>query len=235
MEEAHTVAEAVAIVLAYLWGALPTAYLVARFRYGVDIRRYGSGNVGASNYMRQIGSRTGFAVGLFDGFAKGALPIVVADRVFGVSLWGQVGLSLAAVVGHNWSPYIRFTGGRGVATAMGAYVGFGLWPQLLVGIVVVGLIGWLWMRNLALWMVLGMSLMVPLSLVLDQPMEITAVLLGLVLLVLAKRLTSNGERPAEGVGRLRLVLNRLLYDRDVAERDDWVVRTPEESRRGQPE
>ena len=224
-------AEAVAIVLAYLWGALPMAYLVARLRYGVDIRRYGSGNVGASNYMRQIGPRTGFAVGLFDGFAKGALPIVLANAA-GISLWGQVGLSLAAVVGHNWSPYLRFTGGRGVATAMGAYVGFGLWPQLLTGIIVVGLIGWLLLRNLALWMVLGMSLMVPLSLLLGQPREITAVLLGLILLVLAKRLTSNRERPVEGVGRLRLVLNRLLYDRDVAHRADWVVRKPEESRPG---
>ncbi len=207
------------------------AYLVARLRYGVDIRRYGSGNVGASNYMRQIGPRTGFVVGLFDGFAKGALPIVLANAA-GISLWGQVGLSLAAVVGHNWSPYLRFTGGRGVATAMGAYVGFGLWPQLLTGIIVVGLIGWLLLRNLALWMVLGMSLMVPLSLLLGQPREITAVLLGLILLVLAKRLTSNRERPVEGVGRLRLVLNRLLYDRDVAHRADWVVRKPEESRPG---
>ena len=224
-------AEAVAIVLAYLRGALPMAYLVARLRYGVDIRRYGSGNVGASNYMRQIGPRTGFVVGLFDGFAKGALPIVLANAA-GISLWGQVGLSLAAVVGHNWSPYLRFTGGRGVATAMGAYVGFGLWPQLLTGIIVVGLIGWLLLRNLALWMVLGMSLMVPLSLLLGQPREITAVLLGLILLVLAKRLTSNRERPVEGVGRLRLVLNRLLYDRDVAHRADWVVRKPEESRPG---
>ena len=227
-------AEAVAIVLAYLWGALPTAYLVARLRYGVDIRRYGSGNVGASNYMRQIGPRTGLAVGLFDGFAKGALPIVIANAL-GVSLWGQVGLSLAAVVGHNWSPYIRFTGGRGVASAMGAYVGFGLWPQLALGIVVVGLIGWLTLRNLAMWMVIGMSIMVPLSLALGQPIEITAVLLGLILLVLAKRLTSNGEAPVEGVGRVRLVVNRLLYDRDVALREDWVVRKPEESGSGQPE
>ena len=118
---------------------------------------------------------------------------------------------------------------------MGAYVGFGLWPQLLTGIIVVGLIGWLLLRNLALWMVLGMSLMVPLSLLLGQPREITAVLLGLILLVLVKRLTSNGERPVEGVGRLRLVLNRLLYDRDVAHRADWVVRKPEESRPGQRE
>ena len=54
---------------------------------------------------------------------------------------------------------------------MGAYVGFGLWPQIGVGIVVVGLIGWLALRNLALWMVIGMSLMVPLSLALGQPME----------------------------------------------------------------
>ena len=227
-------AEAVAIVLAYLWGALPTAYLVARLRYGVDIRRYGSGNVGASNYMRQIGPRTGLAVGLFDGFAKGALPIVIANAL-GVSLWGQVGLSLAAVVGHNWSPYIRFTGGRGVASAMGAYVGFGLWPQLALGIVVVGLIGWLTLRNLAMWMVIGMSIMVPLFAAAGAAGGDHRRAPGAHPAGAGQAADEQRRGPGRGVGRLRLVVNRLLYDRDVALREDWVVRKPEESGSGQPE
>ena len=178
-----------AILLAYLWGSVPTGYLVARSR-GVDIRRYGTGNVGASNLIKHVGRRIGLGLGLFDGLAKGALPVVVA-KLLGMSLGIQVGISLAAVIGHNWSFAMKFTGGRGVATSMGAYVGFALRPQLAVGILMVGVVGWFLLRNLALWMLLGMATMVPLAILLGQPVEIVWVLLGLVVLVVLKRLTAN--------------------------------------------
>ena len=216
----------VVIILAYLFGGIPTAYLAARVQSGIDLRRHGTGNVGASNYIRQIGLRSGLAVGLFDGFVKGTLPIVLA-KLFGLSLGYQAALGLATVVGHNWSPYIRFTGGRGVATAMGAYVGFGLWQQLLMGSVVVGVVGWLLLRNLALWMIIGMTATIPLSIWLRQPREATWLLTGLLLLVLIKRLTSNWEKPMANSGHVRLFLYRLAYDRDVARRDAWLSKRAE--------
>ena len=216
-----------AILLAYLWGSVPSGYLAARFR-GVDIRRYGTGNVGASNLMAHVGWRTGLGLGLFDGLAKGALPVVAA-KLLGLGLGVQVGIALAAVAGHNWSAFMKLSGGRGVAAAMGAYVGFGLWPQLLVGILLVGVVGWLLLRNLALWMLLGMTLMVPLAVLLGQPAEIAYVLLGLVTLVVLKRLTANWEGTAKGQSWRRVLLWRFLYDRDVAQRGEWVSRRPEES------
>ena len=194
----------VVIIVAYLLGGIPTVYLAARVQSGIDLRRHGTGNVGASNYIRQIGLRSGLAVGLFDGFVKGTLPIVLA-KLFGLSLGYQAALGLATVVGHNWSPYIRFTGGRGVATA-----------------IVVGVIGWLFLRNLALWMIIGMTATIPLSIWLRQPREVTWLLTGLLLLVLIKRLTSNWEKPMPKSGHVRLFLYRLAYDRDVARRDAWL-------------
>ena len=218
-------ADVLAIVLAYLWGAVPIVYIAARLRKGIDIRQYGTGNVGASNAISQLGKRTGIALGLLDGFAKGTLPVVAA-KLSGLDLGIQMGIALAAVVGHNWSPYLKFTGGRGVAAAMGAYVGFGLWPQLALGIVLVGVIGWLIRRNLALWMVIGMGIMAPFAYVLEQPVEIMLVLLGLVLLVVLKRLTGNWERPLAGEPAARVFFYRLLYDRDVSDRDEWTRRMP---------
>ncbi len=218
-------ADVLAIVLAYLWGAVPIVYIAARLRKGIDIRQYGTGNVGASNAISQLGKRTGIILGLLDGFAKGTLPVVAA-KLSGLDLGVQMGIALAAVVGHNWSPYLKFTGGRGVAAAMGAYVGFGLWPQLVLGIVLVGVIGWLIRRNLALWMVIGMGVMAPFAYVLGQPVEIALVLLGLVVLVVLKRLTGNWERPLAGEPAARVFLYRLLYDRDVSDRDEWTRRIP---------
>ena len=218
-------ADVLAIVLAYLWGAVPIVYIVARLRKGIDIRQYGTGNVGASNAISQLGKRTGIALGLLDGFAKGTLPVVAA-KLSGLDLGIQMGIALAAVVGHNWSPYLKFTGGRGVAAAMGAYVGFGLWPQLALGIVLVGVIGWRIRRNLALWMVIGMGIMAPFAYVLGQPVEIMLVLLGLVVLVVLKRLTGNWERPLAGEPAARVFFYRLLYDRDVSDRDEWTRRMP---------
>ena len=218
-------ADVLAIVLAYLWGAVPIVYIVARLRKGIDIRQYGTGNVGASNAISQLGKRTGIALGLLDGLAKGTLPVVAA-KLSGLDLGIQMGIALAAVVGHNWSPYLKFTGGRGVAAAMGAYVGFGLWPQLALGIVLVGVIGWRIRRNLALWMVIGMGIMAPFAYVLGQPVEIMLVLLGLVVLVVLKRLTGNWERPLAGEPAARVFFYRLLYDRDVSDRDEWTRRMP---------
>ena len=111
--------EAALLILgAYLWGSVPSTYVAARYLRGIDIREFGSGNVGSANFMAHVGRRTGFLLGTSDCLVKGTLPVVVA-KLLDQSLGVQAGVGLAAIAGHNWSPYIRFTGGRGVATAIG--------------------------------------------------------------------------------------------------------------------
>ena len=146
-----------AILIAYCWGSIPTAYIVARRIQGIDIRDYGTGNVGASNVIIQMGKRLGIVIGLFDGLAKGTIPIIVM-KVLDMGLLSQIGVGLASVAGHNWSIFLGFSGGRGVSTVLGTYLGFGLWQQLIVGIFIVGLVGWLVFRNLALWMLIARGL-----------------------------------------------------------------------------
>ena len=135
-----TATDGVLIVAAYLWGGIPTAYLVARFGAGIDIRSYGSGNVGASNALAHLGAKAGVAIGLFDLIGKGILPVLLA-RTLDAGLGVQVAVGLAAVAGHNWSPYIRFTGGRGVGTAGGVMLGFALWYEALIATILIAGIG----------------------------------------------------------------------------------------------
>jgi acyl-phosphate glycerol 3-phosphate acyltransferase len=111
------------LVLSYLFGAIPFGYLVARWR-GVNIFEHGSGNIGATNVARILGQRFGVLVFLLD-FAKGALPVAAASLVgepADIGLppdWLRVLAGLSAFLGHLFSIYLRFRGGKGVATAAG--------------------------------------------------------------------------------------------------------------------
>ena len=128
------------VLVAYLFGALPIGLLIGRMVKGIDVRDYGSGNIGASNVWRTMGPFWGVAVFLFD-FCKGYFPTYFAGRMHEVSPWLPVGVGLAAILGHNFSPFLKFKGGKGVATSLGvvyglsplaAVVGFAVWGLCLL-------------------------------------------------------------------------------------------------------
>ncbi len=102
---------------AYLGGGVPSAYVVARASRGIDIRAVGSGNVGTTNVVRQVGWRQGLVVLAAD-TGKGALAAGVATWA-GLPDWGVYAAAMAALMGHNFSPYLRLYGGKGVAVALG--------------------------------------------------------------------------------------------------------------------
>jgi glycerol-3-phosphate acyltransferase PlsY len=106
-----------AIVIAYLLGSIPSAYIAGRLVKGVDIRKVGGGNLGAVNTMREIGAIAGFSV-LFADMAKGAIAVLIAQWLGLPLIWVFV-VGLAAVVGHNWSVWLKFRGGQGLATTLG--------------------------------------------------------------------------------------------------------------------
>jgi glycerol-3-phosphate acyltransferase PlsY len=107
------------IIIGYLLGSIPTAYIVSRARKGVDIRTVGSRNMGAANVMRQIGAHEGVLVGLVD-VAKGAGAILIARALNVSELW-VFGAGFAALVGHNFPVFAGFRGGRGSATIIGIF------------------------------------------------------------------------------------------------------------------
>jgi glycerol-3-phosphate acyltransferase PlsY len=129
------------ILAAYLLGATPTSYLAAKLGRGIDLREHGSKNLGATNVYRVLGWKYAIPVGLID-VAKGALPVVLFGRWAAGPAWLPVALGIAAVMGHVYSPYVRFQGGKGVATAAGMFLALG--PlALAISVPVWGLTLWL--------------------------------------------------------------------------------------------
>jgi glycerol-3-phosphate acyltransferase PlsY len=108
----------VAVAFGYLAGSIPFSFLLSRQR-GVDLRRAGSGNIGASNVLRTTGVGAAVAAVLLDA-VKGTMTVVVA-RMLSVDLAVAVAAACAAVVGHVYPVWLRFHGGKGVATAAGAF------------------------------------------------------------------------------------------------------------------
>ncbi len=125
---------AITVFLAYLSGTIPFGYLVARFFAGMDIRSQGSGNIGATNIARVLGAKWGILVLVLDAL-KGLLPALLLPSLFidtDSSLFNhvQVACGLAAVVGHMFPVWLKFKGGKGVATALGVILVLGPWATL---------------------------------------------------------------------------------------------------------
>ena len=185
------VENALLVVGAFLVGSIPTAYLVSKYSAGIDIRDYGSGNVGASNVIAHVGIWIGVAQGLFDCLVKGAAPVLVGAYLFQSDLWIQGAAGVAAVVGHNWSPFLRFTGGRGVSIAIGALLALTLWWELLIAAALFGVSVLASVliksvsRDTGLWTLVSLILIPLLAYLRGQPLEavLTVVAVGTVLVV----------------------------------------------------
>jgi glycerol-3-phosphate acyltransferase PlsY len=132
------------LLASYLLGAVPTSYLAARLVRGIDLREHGSRNLGATNLYRVLGWRYAIPVGLFDA-AKGAIPVLLfAPRISASQLVGLL-CGVVAIVGHVYSVFVRFRGGKGVATAAGvmlALTPIALGVAALVWVVLVYLTGY---------------------------------------------------------------------------------------------
>ena len=223
-----TVTELAFIIGAYLLGAIPSSYLVARWLKGVDIRESGSGNVGASNLSEHVGAWVGVSVGVFDTIGKATVPILLA-QFFDQSLTVQAAVGLAAVLGHNWSPYLQMTGGRGISTVIGIMVAFLMWPEMLIGVAVIGIVGGLWLKDLGFWtfaMIVtlpGLVYLVGFFDLFERDMTLVILFVCVAIALLAKRLTANWERPERGYN-WRVFLYRILWDRDVRRQEEWTRR-----------
>jgi acyl-phosphate glycerol 3-phosphate acyltransferase len=105
------------VILGYIFGSIPFSYLFARGFKGIDIRKVGSGNLGAANVFTQVGILAGVLAGAGD-LLKGLVPVILALSV-GIPKWGILLVGMATVSGHNWPIFLRFSGGQGLATSIG--------------------------------------------------------------------------------------------------------------------
>lgn len=191
-----------AVILSYLLGSLPTAYLAGRMLKGIDIREHGSGNVGASNTFRVLGRTPGICVLVID-ILKGCLAVAVMSRILGVSgTFGIVLVGVAAVCGHNWTVFLGFRGGKGIATSLGVLIGLTVTFPGLIPVVLISLMSWIavlyWFRFISLSSIVA-SCILPVSMILTgQRFEI--IVLGAVFCIfVVYRHRSNISRMAQGI------------------------------------
>lgn len=151
------------MLAAYLLGATPTSYLAGKLGRGIDLRAHGSKNLGATNVYRILGWKYAIPVALID-IAKGAVPVLLAPTT--PYPWLPLAAGGAAVLGHMFSPYVRFKGGKGVATAAGMFLA--LAPVAVLLAIVVWAVC-LWLTGYVSLSSIIAVLSVPLSVALLQP------------------------------------------------------------------
>ncbi len=174
------VREIICIVLAYLLGGLCTGYYLVRFKTRLDVREQGSGGVGARNAGRVLG-RSGFVATLLGDSLKGLFAVLLARR-FGMAEPVVAGVVVAVVAGHIWPLPLRFRGGRGIATAIGAYLAFDPWiALLLLGLTLVLMV---FRCGFILGGLAAFLLLPPLAYVFEMPAHVVAASAGVAALVL---------------------------------------------------
>ena len=130
-------------VIAYIIGSIPTGYLIVKAKKGIDIRETGSGSTGATNVKRVLGTKWFFTVMLLDAL-KGVIAVLIAVKYFDLFEFTLRGLApvlaaLGVILGHSKSIFLKFTGGKSVATGVGTLIGL-CWPVGLITAVIWGLI-----------------------------------------------------------------------------------------------
>jgi len=211
------------IVGAYLLGSAPAAYLVAKWFRGIDIRQYGSGNVGATNLLSLTSKRLAIPAIIFD-LGKGAIVVGVA-QLLGMSLAQQVIVGLSAIVGHNWPVFLRFNGGRGVLTTLGVALVLpvlnNLAPTWILAFGPIALGNIFIIRNVPLGIVTGIASLPLVSWGVGEPLPLTLGFLAMFLILVIRRLMAQPSVRVDSISKKQILLNRLLFDRDMRDREAW--------------
>jgi glycerol-3-phosphate acyltransferase PlsY len=221
---------ALLLIGAYLLGSVPAAYLAARWSRGIDLRQYGTKQVGGGNLWRTASRKLGLLVGIFD-FAKG-LVIVWVAQLIGFDVIQQVAVGLATIIGHNWPVFLRFHGGRGIATTVGIISILPVintltpWPTIVFWVIMVG--GTITTHRTAVPILAGITSLPIVSRAFHAPLPVTLGFLAIFLVIVIKRLTAEPSAEAASIGTGQLLLNRLLFDRDIRDREAWIKRKPDD-------
>ena len=191
------------MVLSYLLGSFPTAYLYGKLTKGIDIRQHGSGNVGATNVFRVLGKGPGTIVLLID-VLKGVLAVWLIGDLLGLNEnYQRIILSLCVVSGHNWTVFLGFKGGKGIATSLGVLIGLTIKIASIRPVLLITLFIWLagfFLTSIVSFASIAAAVLLPVVMVITaQPIEI--IILGIIFCVFVvlrhrpniKRLLSGQE------------------------------------------
>lgn len=179
-------------VLSYIIGNISASYLIAKYAAGIDIRKYGSGNAGATNVLRTLGKKAGVAAFLGDAL-KGVFAVVLGRLIAGED--GQIFAGLFVVIGHNWPVFLNFKGGKGIATTIGVMTAIN--PYIVAAIIPIGIVVIIITKYVSLASIMGMIIFPIIMLFTHQ--NIKLVLFSFILSIMALyRHSTNIKKLMEG-------------------------------------
>ena len=203
-------------------GSIPSAFILARVLNGIDLRFVGSGSLGASNIGVQVGRLWMVPVILFDLLVKGMSPVLLAQKVLSSGLhdFSLAIAPLIVLVCHNWCCCLKFDGGRGILVLIGSLML--LAPEICATVLVTGLCVSLVTRNVPLTVLVGLMIMPFVALLWDAGLSVLVFTILAILVVLLKRILGNRGRREKDISRMKLLVNRILFDRDITSRIEWI-------------
>jgi glycerol-3-phosphate acyltransferase PlsY len=222
------------LVGGYLLGSVPSAYLVARRACGIDLRKYGSGNIGATNLLRFVSRRTAVPVIVFDS-VKGMIMVVIAWRM-GLAPQEQLLVGLAAIIGHNWPVFLGFNGGRGVITTLGvafiipivnSLIPLRLWA-LVAGILVAIALVSRRLERLTVGVLMIVAAFPLVAWLMTRSLPLTLAYLSLLVVLIIRRLTAAQPVTMATLSRRQVLTNRLLFDSDIRDKAVWAAMVREQ-------
>lgn len=218
---------------AFFLGSIPTAYLVGKWSRSIDIRQYGSGNIGATNVIASVSKKWGIPVVIFD-LVKGMVMVGVA-YFLELNITQQVAIGLAAIVGHNWSVFLRFVGGKGLLTTLGVVFFLPsinrLVPWEIIVFLIIAGISIFGFHNLPIGAVVGVTAMPLISWRFERPLALTLGFLAMFLVLFIRRLAVRRSLLAASLPLREIIVNRLLFDRDIRDRKVWLSKRPAQPER----
>lgn len=157
------------LLVCYFIGSIPFSQIVGRLAKGIDLRKVGTGNVGGNNLIANAGTGWGLLGGLLDA-VKGIAAMWLA-QVIGVSYPLNLLAGLAVVAGHNWSVWLGFRGGKGIATGFGV-LGYVSWPEAVIAAVIFGVMNWRILKNGTTATIIAFVSLAILYLITGKPLEV---------------------------------------------------------------
>ncbi len=217
---------------AYLLGSIPFSFLVARAR-GVDLRKSGTQQIGAGNVRRNTSVTLGAVAGAWD-FFKG-IGMVIAASQMGFEPALQLAVGVSVIIGHNWPIFLKFHGGRGIATTAGI---LGIMPVInenisfwgITAFLLIIIVGSFIFHETPVAVLLGIAVQPVLAALQGQPPALTLGYLALLFVIIVKRLTAQRSPESYNISFGHVLLNRLLYDRDIDDRKSWLNRKFDEKK-----
>jgi glycerol-3-phosphate acyltransferase PlsY len=215
----------VLMICAYLLGSVPMSYLLGK-RRGIDLRNQGTHQVGTGNLWRTTSRKLGIFVGLFDLF-KGILMIGVA-YCLGLDAGQQLIVGMMAMIGHNWPVFLHFHGGRGIAALAGLAIIIPIlndispWPTVIALGCTLG--GTAILKSSPIPVLVSVISLPIANWLFGSPLDVVLAYVAIFLVVILKRLTAQAAPEKRIISRGRLIFNRLVFDRDIADGRAWVQR-----------